>query len=139
MFTKKEYQTQNGRRFKRMRADYLVKYQLVGMTGEPLVSNIKDLSAGGIKFWTDQFLPEETLLKVSFLVPPLGLIVEALGRVIRIRRAKEESIYYIAIRFIEMPDESKKAVDDFIEYLAQQPGAKKLIKETPLVKRFGVL
>jgi c-di-GMP-binding flagellar brake protein YcgR len=135
MFTKKEYKAQNSRRFKRMRADYLVKYQMAGTVGEPFVSNIKDLSAGGVKFWTDQFIPEGTLAKVSFLVPPLDLNVEALGRVVRVRQAKESGIFYLAIRFIEVPDEAKRAINDFIEYLAAQSDARGLVEHAPLVKR----
>lgn len=134
MFSKK-YKAQNSRRFKRMRADYLMKYQISGTAGEPQLSNIKDLSAGGVKFWTDQFIPEGTLTKVSFLVPPLDLNVEALGRTVRVRQAKESGIFYVAVRFIEVPDEAKRAINDFVEYLAEQPGARNLVEHTPLVKR----
>jgi c-di-GMP-binding flagellar brake protein YcgR len=127
MFSKKQYKAQNSRRFKRMRADYLVKYQVPG-TNESFLSNIKDLSAGGVKFWTDQPLIEGSLLKTSFLVPPLELTVEALARVVRVRQSHENTIYYVAVRFIEIPDESKKAIDEFIEYLAAKPDARGVVE-----------
>lgn len=137
MFSKKnEYRAQNSRRFKRLRADYLIKYQVAGSEGEPLVSNIKDLGAGGAKFWTDQLILEGTLVKVSFLVPPLDLNVQALGRVVRVRQAKETGVFYIAVRFIEIPDEAKNAINSFVEYLAEQPDARRLVEPSaPTVKR----
>jgi c-di-GMP-binding flagellar brake protein YcgR len=135
MFSRKQYKAQNSRRFKRMRADYLLKYQVAGVEGEPHVSNIKDLGAGGTKFWTDQFMAEGTLVKVSFLVPPLELNVEALGRVVRVRQARESGVFYIAVRFIEIPDSSKAAINEFIEYIASQPDARGVVEDAPVVKR----
>ena len=137
IFSKKQYKAQNSRRFKRMRADYLVKYQVAGTEGrDPIVSNIKDLSAGGVKFWADQFIPEGTLVKVGFLVPPLDLNVEALGRVVRVRQAKESGVFYSAIRFIEIPDAAKNAINEFIEYLATQSDARRLVEhDASRVKR----
>ncbi len=136
MFSKKTYKAQNSRRFKRFRADYLVKFQVSGTEGEPYVSNLKDLSAGGAKFWTEQFLVEGTLVKLNFLVPPLDREVQALARVVRVRQAAEQSIYYAAVRFLEMPEDAKNAINEFVENLSQIPDAKRFVSAAaPVVKR----
>ena len=135
MFSKKNPKVHNARRFRRLYADYLIKYQLAGSTSEPVVSNIKDLSAGGVKFWTDQFLAEGALLKVEFLVPPLGFDVQALARVARVRQAKKNSVFYVALRFIEIPEGVKKGIDNFIEHLATLPGTERLVDHTSFIQR----
>ncbi len=132
MFSKKNLKIHNTRRFKRIHADYLIKYQAAGSKGEPVVANIKDLSAGGVKFWTNQFLAEGALLKIGFLVPPLGFEVEALARVARVRPAKKDSVFYVALRFIEIPEGVKNGINDFIERLAALPGTERLVDRPPL-------
>ncbi len=132
---KKSYPAQNSRQFKRFRADYLVKYHLAGSNEAPAVSNIKDVSAGGVKFWSDQFLPLGTLLKLSILIPPIGRILEALGRVVRVRQAKEGSIYYTGVAFLEVPKADQEALNDWIERLSRSEKARALIDDASIVRR----
>lgn len=136
MFGKRKYKVQNTRRYKRMRAGgYLVKYHVAGTQEQPIVTHLKDLSAGGLKFWTERYLAEGTLLKVSFLVPPLDLTVDALARVVRVRPAKNIPISYVAVNFIELPHNAKKAVDAFAEYLYHLPEGSQLVDGSSVVKR----
>lgn len=136
MFKKNEIKAQNSRRFKRLRADYLIKFQIPGTSGEPFLSNLKDLSAGGVKFWTEHYIPEGTLIKVSFLVPPLDMKVDTLARVVRVRAgAGEDPIFYAATRFIEISEDAKNAIDQFVEYLFELPKARRMVSSSPLVRR----
>lgn len=136
MFGKKKYKVQNTRRYKRMRAGgYLVKYNVAGTQEQPVVTHLKDLSAGGLKFWTERYLAEGTLLNVSFLVPALDLTVNALGRVVRVRPAKNLPISYVAVNFIELPNDAKKAVDAFVEDLSRLPQGSQLVAGGSVIKR----
>lgn len=136
MFKKNQIKAQNSRRFKRLRADYLIKFQVPGTPGEPFLSNMKDLSAGGVKFWTGNYIAEGTLIKVSFLVPPLDMKVDTLARVVRVRSAGDlEPLYYAAARFIEISEDAKNAIDQFVEHLSTIPQARKMISSSPVVKR----
>lgn len=136
MFKKNQIKAQNSRRFKRLRADYLIKFQVPGTPGEPFLSNMKDLSAGGVKFWTEQYIAEGTLVKVSFLVPPLDMKVDTLARVVRARSGGGAApIYYVATRFIEISQDAKTAIDEFVEYLSSLPQARKMVSSSPLVRR----
>lgn len=139
MFKKNEISSQNSRRFKRFRADYLIKFQVPGTSGEPFLSNLKDLSAGGVKFWTEQYIAEGTLVKVSFLVPPLDMKVDTLARVVRVRTAGgQDPVFYVATRFIEISEDAKKAIDEFVDYLLGLPRAGKLVSNAVGVKRAAI-
>ena len=134
MFEKK-YIANNTRRFKRMRAGYLVKYQIAGSNEEPFVSNLKDISAGGCRFWADQFLPEGVLLKVSIWVPPIERKIQALARLIRVRRSPQSPVYYLSASFVEVPTADQAAMNEFIEEISQAPGARQLVDDFIAVKR----
>jgi len=131
----KTYASENTRRFKRLRIDYLIKYQVAGSEEGPFVSNAKDISASGLKFWTDRFLPERTLLKVSIMMAPLERTIEVLGRVLRVRRSKDGTVYYLAIGFLEIPKADQTALNEYIERLAKTPAARKLVDHARVVTR----
>src|SRR5688572_6274222 len=99
---KKNYKMQNSRHYKRLKADYLIKYQVAGVQQEPFIANIKDISAGGVRFWSDHYLAEGVLLKIAVWVPPIDRTIEGLARIIRVRQAKGRLVYYLGARFLEI-------------------------------------
>ena len=135
MFEKKSYKMENSRKFKRLKASYLIKYQIAGSTQEPFLANIKDLSAGGIRFWSDHFLQEGALLKFSLWVPPIERTLEGLIRIVRVRQAKGRMVYYMATRFLEIAAADQAALNNFIEKLAANPDTQDLIENESIVKR----
>ena len=135
MFKKKVYKMENSRRYKRLKADYLIKYQMAGTTQEPFIANIKDISATGIRFWSDHYLQEGTLLKFSVWVPAIDRTLEGLARISRVRQAQGGLVYYMAARFLEIAAEDQTALNDFIEKLAADPETKEFIENEPIVKR----
>lgn len=132
---KPKFNTVNSRRYKRLKADYLLKFKLPGFEGEPVVSNIKDISAGGVKFWTDRVLPEGALIQVSVLLPPLDQELKALGKIVRVRPSKNAHIEYVAVNFLELNLDAQQALNDFIEYIASTVVADDLIDMHQFVKR----
>lgn len=130
-----KYNAMNSRRHKRLKADYLVKYQMPGSEEGPFVSNIKDISAGGVKFWTERALPEGALIQINVLLPPLDKELRALGRIVRVRSVKDAPMDYVAVNFIELDLDAQTALNDFIEYTATLAIAKDLIDFHPFVKR----
>ena len=129
------YKVKNMRRYNRFPVDYLVKYGLADSPGiEPLVSNLKDISAGGLKFWSEHFLPEGSLLRVSVCTPPLNRVIEALARVVRVRRSPQ-NLYYIAVSFIEIPAEDQAAINQFVEGFTLSSG--QVFQRKPQLSRSG--
>ena len=134
----KIYKIQNSRTYKRLRTDYLIKYQTAGSSQEPFVANLKDISAGGLRFWSDHYVSEGVLLKVSIWVPVIDQILEGLVRIVRVRQAKGRLLYYLAARFVEIAPGIQAALNRFIENLAENPAAKGLIEDETIVKRTAV-
>lgn len=111
----KKYRIFNARKFKRLKVNYLIKYQDVNSLGAPLVSNIKDLSAGGVRFYSNQETAQGTYLRLSILIPPMEMTFQALGRVMRVHRAPKLPIYYISVAFLELKSEEQDVLNRFIE------------------------
>ena len=126
--------TTDQRRFKRMRLSYLVKYQVNGK-GEPQITNARDISAGGIKFWTKERIPDSSLLKVSIFLPPLDRAVEALAQVLRIRRNKDKFIYYVAVSFLDIREEDRQEIAAFAEALSKDQTGRFLIDHANIIVR----
>ncbi len=133
MFEKK-YKVENQRKHKRLAVDYLLKYRSAGSETEDFVSNLKDISAGGLRFWSERFLPEETLLNVSTWIPPIDRVFHALARVVRIRESKG-NLFYIAVSFVEVSYEDQNALNQFIEHLSSLRGARSLVHDPQKVTR----
>jgi hypothetical protein len=127
MFPKKK--SQNARRFKRLQANYLIKFLIPGVDADPkdpyFLTHIKDIGAGGVKFWSERFIPEGTVLQVKILVPPLKEPLETNVEVMRIRTAKTDGIFYIGTSFIDLDDEQQRKLNDLIESMSQEPKAKR--------------
>lgn len=129
----KNYKAFNARKFKRLKVNYLIKYQDVNAEGRPSVSNIKDLSAGGVRFYANHEVPQGTYLRMSVLIPPLDMTFYALGRVMRIHRAPKLPVYYISVAFLELKSEEQETLNGFIEDMFTRHPS--FLKHPEIVKR----
>lgn len=133
-FFRKKIKALNSRRFKRFRADFLVKYQL-DRKGEAHITNVRDVSAGGLRFLTDRPVPESSLLNVSIYIPPLGRIVEAVAQVLRVRKAKGGILFNVAVNFLDLRREDREAINQFAETLSDDQRTRFLIDHANIVIR----
>ncbi|MCI0596531.1 MAG: PilZ domain-containing protein [candidate division Zixibacteria bacterium] len=134
--TVKRLKAFNARRFKRLRADYLVKYQVLGgKDGESYVSNIRDISAGGMRFLSEQFVPERSNLKLSVYIPPIDQVLHATARILRVRRSRKSVLFYVAVRFLDLDKDTQLALNDFVEQLSRDPRARVLVDHADVVIR----
>lgn len=131
---RKKHKIPNTRRFKRIHFAYLVKYQINGK-GEPRITNARDISAGGMRFWATEQIPNNAVLKVSIFLPPLNRSVEALARVLRTRKSKEGVITYVAVNFLDLKEEDREALSEFAETLSKDQDARLLIDHADVVIR----
>lgn len=129
-----KYKTPNGRRFKRMHLAYLVKYQVNGQ-GEPRITNARDISAGGLRFWTSEKLPESAVLHISIFIPPLGRSVKAVARVLRVRRVKRGFTYSVAVSFVDLIHEDREAIEQFAESISKEQDARFVIDQAKVIVR----
>lgn len=133
-FLRRKIRLRNQRRFKRMRAEFLVKYQIQGK-GESFITNVRDISAGGFRFWLGGAVPESSILNVSIYIPPLERSVDAVAQVLRVRRVKGGFLYYAAMSFMDIKKEDREAINEYAEVLAQDQKASFLIDHADIVIR----
>lgn len=130
----KKVKTKNSRRFKRIRAAYLVKYQVNGK-GEPRITNARDISAGGLRFWAEEKIPVSSVLKISVYLPPLARSVEGMAQVLRVRRSKEGFVYYVAVSFLDLNQKDREEISQFAEAISKDKDARLLIDHADVVVR----
>lgn len=130
----KKLRMNNARRYKRFRADFLVKYQISGK-GEARITNARDIGAGGLRFWADEKIPESAVMNVSVYLPPLERTVEAVAQVLRTRKVPKGFLYYVAVRFLDLNQEDREAINKFADNLSQDEGASFLIDHADIVVR----
>ncbi len=131
---RKRIKVWDARRHKRVRLVYLVRYQVSGK-GEPRIANIRDISAGGLRFMASEKVPEASVLDLSVYLPPLGRAVEATAQVLRVRRAKKGLLYYVAVRFLELNHADCEAINEFAEDIARDKDARFLIDHAKVIVR----
>ncbi len=136
----KKYKASNSRRFKRLRVPYLIKFEDAQQhtQNEPYISNLKDISAGGVRFWSEHFFPEDALVRVSIWFPPIEETVTALGRVVRVRRSPNAPVYYLSVRFVEIEAQVQEALNDFIEDLSDDREMRRFVDDSHRVNRFSL-
>lgn len=124
----------NQRRFRRLKAHFLVNYQ-VDKNGQATITNARDISAGGAKFWASEAPSPGSTLKVSIDVPPLDRTVEAVAKVCRVRRIKQGLLFNVAVTFLDLKKEDREAINEFAETLAKDKNARFLIDHADIVVR----
>ncbi|MFZ5803121.1 MAG: PilZ domain-containing protein [Candidatus Omnitrophota bacterium] len=135
MKLRKKQQTKNTRAFKRLNAYYLLKYDASGNAQVSHLTNIKNISAGGAKFFSEKALREQDLLKLHVLIPPLEKSFHAEARILRVRKMKKYLHYSVAVCFVNIRPEDQKAVDDYIENLSGEPQIEMFIDQGKTVSR----
>ncbi len=75
----------------------------------------KELSAGGTFFSYKKDLGIGTLLDLKIEVPGSILIINCVGKVIRIDKPKSTSMYGIAIKFIDIAEQEKEMINTTVE------------------------
>lgn len=132
-----KFKATNSRRYKRLNADYLLKYEPGQRGDQSRITNIKNLSAGGAKFITKDLLEESSTIRVSVLVPPLEQSFQANAKILRVRRLKSKFIYTVAVQFTDIKPEEQSILNTFIEDLSGDPTAGFSIDHANVVIRHG--
>ena len=104
------------RRFQRFALSYPVRYRLHDAPRDVdfITSQTKDISGGGISFYTKGSFPLGTILEFEVDVPSIDHSVRALGRVMRIEEVEADQLYDVGISFSQIDDKDQK---DLVEYI----------------------
>ncbi|MFQ5724531.1 MAG: PilZ domain-containing protein [Terriglobia bacterium] len=86
--------------------------------GESGLGRLEDLSVGGLHILSAETFDPNTKVLVRFNLPG-GRPVEAQGVVVRARRG-----LHMGIRFLEVNEEDRKAIEEFVGQKTREPGAR---------------
>ncbi len=132
---KKKYKVLNSRKHPRLNVSYLVKYEIKGHGEQPHITNIKDISKGGLRFLAHEPLPHNGMIKVNILVPPLERVLEANAQIVRVRRGKVGVLYYVAVSFLEMSQDDQEVIQQLVENVSKTGNADITINQAEVVVR----
>ena len=125
------------RKHKRLKAAYLVKYE-TGYAGEaPRITNIRDISAGGMRFLTKDILSESAVIKLKVMAPPAGRVFDASARILRVRRANRNFVYSVAVNFVNISAKDREDLEIFIEDMARHEDTRICIDQAQVVLKQG--
>ncbi len=125
----------NARKHKRLKAAFLVRYETGRLGESPRITNVRDLSAGGLRFFAKDLLEESAVIKLQILVPPLERALPAQARILRVRRANKNFVYSVAVQFVDMSAHDREDLERFIEGLDANPDTRICIDQAQIVLR----
>lgn len=117
----------------RLDVNYLLKYEAGASAKEPAITNIKNISAGGMKFLSREVIPETATINVNVLIPPLERSFQAQATVLRVRRLKKRLIYSVAVRFTDISQKDQKTLDEYVKALSDSGNIEFLIDHANVV------
>jgi len=88
-----------------------------GRVTSDLLGHSRDLSVGGMCLETAKALPEGSYLNLKFILEGDEESIVTPGQIVRIQTT-EEGLYEVGIRFLDLPEESHRRLQRFLEDFA---------------------
>ncbi|MEE9604136.1 MAG: PilZ domain-containing protein [Candidatus Scalindua sp.] len=117
---------QKRRKYKRKWKQYMVRFRISSDEAQKTESNdwdsvtLHNLSAGGTFFNYEKDLGIGTLLDLKIYVPNAVLVINCVGKVIRIDKPRHTSMFGIAIKLIDIGEQEKEAINTAVEEALEQ-------------------
>ena len=74
----------------------------------------KDISGGGVRFISNEFLSIFTRLLLEVSVPTFSRPIKAISKVAWIQKVPRSSQYEVGVQFLDMTEEDKRQLGSFI-------------------------
>jgi len=108
------------REFARFNTHFLLKYKGIG--GKPILSFIRNISAGGALFHCKEEIPVGAVIELSISFPPSPEPIKVLAKVLRVKQLKTVAGFYIGVKFINIGDKAKELINQKILEMDKPPG-----------------
>ena len=98
-----------------------VTYEIVNPEDKTVKSKTvmsKDISTGGISFETDQTIPLDSRIKISFKLPSTANTIQATVRVVKVESTEFQNLYNLGTSFDTIADTDRDEIARFIERLS---------------------
>ena len=115
-----ETQTDNvveKRRFQRIDSNLPVRYKNIKTATVPMGSLTKDISEGGIRFKTNEFISLACRLVVEVTLPTAQRPIKAISKVAWIRKLSSGEQYELGNQFLEISKEDRGLITDYVSRL----------------------
>ncbi len=115
------YNTLERRKYKRIGKQYMARFKIRSDEAQEIESNdwdsviLENISAGGALFFYNKDLEIGTLLYLKIYVPKAILIINCVGKIIRIDKPRSTSMTCIAIKFTEIGEREKELINKSVE------------------------
>ena len=105
------------RRFQRMDSNLPLRYKNIKTATVPMGSLTKDISEGGIRFKTNEFISLACRLVVEVTLPTVQRPIKAISKVAWIRKLSSGEQYELGNQFLEISKEDKGLITDYVNRL----------------------
>ena len=106
------------RRFQRIDSNLPMRYKNIKTATVPMGSLTKDISEGGIRFKTNEFISLACRLVVEITLPTVQRPIKAISKVAWIRKLSSGDQYELGNQFLEISKEDKGLVTDYVNRLS---------------------
>lgn len=108
------------RRYPRAEFNLPVRYKNLRSLGSSSIGSLsRDISEGGVRFKTNEFISLACRLVLEISLPTIPKPVKAISKVAWIRKASSGDIYEIGNQFLEITKEDKARVMEFVNNLVK--------------------
>ena len=106
------------RRSPRIDSNLPVRYRNLRTATIPLGSLTKDISEGGIRFKTNEFISLACRLVVEITLPTVPRPIKAISKVAWIKKTSSSDQYELGNQFLEISKEDKAVINDYVNRLS---------------------
>ena len=107
------------RRFQRIDTNLPLRYKNIKAATVPTGSLTKDISEGGARFKTNEFISLACRLVVEITLPTLQRPIKAISKVAWIRKLSPGEQYELGSQFLEISREDKGLITDYVSRLKE--------------------
>ena len=106
------------RRFQRIESNLPLRYKNIRTATVPMGSLTKDISEGGIRFKTNEFISLACRLVVEITLPTVQRPIKAISKVAWIRKLSSGEQYELGNQFLEISKEDRSIINDYVSRLS---------------------
>lgn len=106
------------RRFPRLDSNLPVRYRNLRTATVPIGSLTKDISEGGIRFKTTEFISLACRLVVEITLPTVQRPIKAISKVAWIKKLSTGESYELGNQFLEISKEDKSLINEYVNRIS---------------------
>ena len=103
------------RKYTRIPEETQISYKVIPAGIKTSEFTTKDISQGGIRFLVHQFIPQGRRLKIRLNLYKTSVAIEALVRLVWIRKMPHSEPYEIGVEFVDLPPKGAERIVNFIK------------------------